>query len=138
MTCRRTFAKSAPRVKKSTHRTVEPGDVLHVEIIVWGRPLFIPNGNRYTLAVRDVYTRWGAVVHMARKSDALKALRTFVDTSPMSLKVGTVVFSYSEAVFVARDFFSCIKEKGFVSKASPPFQQWKNGIIEQCWRIGTS
>ena len=74
VTRKQTFAKSAPRVKRSAHETAQPGDVLHVDIIVWSRPLSIPNGNRYTLAIRDVHTRWGEVVHMTRKSDALKAL----------------------------------------------------------------
>ena len=49
----------------------------------------------------------------------------------MPLKIGSVIFSDSESVFAARDFVSYIKKKGFVSKASPPYQQWKNGIVER-------
>jgi len=131
VTCRQTYAKSAARVKRSTHPTKRSGDVVHIDIIVWSQPLSVPNGNKYSLAIRDVHSRWAEVIHMTSKSHALKAFQTFVDTTPVPLRPGTIVFSDSESVFATRDFLGYLKRNGFVSKASPPYQQWKNGIVER-------
>ena len=90
-------------------------------------------GKRYTLIVRDGYTRFTQVYSLAKKSDAASAFESFLaevraDGTPSAV---TCVRSDNREEFFGGEFGTLCRKRGIKHKFTPADSPKYNGIVER-------